>query len=512
MSTAHDIFISYRHLDNRAAAGEQGWVDDFTERLRVELGYRLGREPDIWRDPTIGGVDYFEDVIMEHLAKSKLLISILSPGYVDASSSWCLRELREFYRLAERGGGVRVGNKSRCVKVVKTYLSRDAHPAEIQGQAGYEFFEDDLVRKRPREFSHRPEGSQHGRYLDRIDQLAWDVSEMLKAMESAAPPPPPPDPGRTVYLAQTTPDRSKDWDSIKTELVSRGFHVLPDEEMPETAAEYQEAVRESLKRSRLSIHLIGERYGNPLVGEALKSVAYMQNELAAQRSVEEPGFERVIWIPPGLKPSGDHQARFVHALRTDAGAQMGAELLERSFEEMKARVVEKLTAPRAAPKPPVGAGGFGAEEELIRIYLMCDKLDFKAAKEVRDFLFDRHYEVVLPIREDDETQVIQYHKDNLLECDASLIYFGHGNEFWLHSKLKDLRKAAGWGRAREMLCKAIYKAAPEVEYKQDYRTLEAVLLEPPGYDGLSREALEQFVARIEGARAGLAKTGSGGSR
>jgi hypothetical protein len=504
----HDVFISYRHLDNKAPAGEQGWVDDFTERLRVELGYRLGREPDIWRDPTIKGADYFADVIMEHLAGSKILVSILSPGYIDHDSPWCMRELSEFYMSAGRGIGVRVGNTSRCVKVVKTYLSRDAHPTELQGQTGYEFFEEDQDSKRPREFSHKPNGPQHDRYLDRIDQLAWDISELLKAMASAEPPKPPPDPERTVYLAQTTPDRSKDWDSIKTELVSRGFHVLPDEELPETASEYQEAVRENLRRSRLSIHLIGERYGNTLAGEALKSVAYMQNELAAQHSVEEQSFERVIWIPPGLKPNGDYQSKFVHALRTDADAQKGAEVLERSFEELKDRIVEKLTTPKAAAPPSTTPD----TDELIRIYLMCDKLDFPEVKAVRDFLFDREYEVILPIRDNDETQVIQYHKDNLLECDASLIYFGHGNEFWLHSKLKDLRKAAGWGRAKQMLCKAIYKAAPEVEYKQDYRIREATLLEPPGYTELSREALEEFIARIESARAGLAQTGSGGSQ
>src|SRR4051812_4674636 len=108
MPFTHDVFISYRHLDNKA-----GWVDDFTRRLRDELGYRLGREPDIWRDPTIRGVDYFADVIMEHLEKSKILISILSPGYVDPGSPWCMRELSEFYRLAERNIGVRVGTKSR---------------------------------------------------------------------------------------------------------------------------------------------------------------------------------------------------------------------------------------------------------------------------------------------------------------------------------------------------------------------------------------------------------------
>ncbi len=496
----HDVFISYRHLDNKA-----GWVNDFTEKLRVELGYRLGREPNIWRDPTITGADYFADVIMEHLEKSKILISILSPGYVDASSAWCMKELSEFYRLAERNIGVRVGNKSRCVKVVKTYLPRDEHPAELQGQTGYEFFEQDPDANRPREFSHLPEGHQHDRYLDRIDQLAWDIKELLKAIDGAEPPKPP-DRERTVYLAQTTPDRSKDWDSIKDELVRRGFHVLPDEELPETAVEYQQAVGENLKKARLSIHLIGERYGNTLAGEAEKSVAYMQNELAAERSSEDPTFARIIWIPPGLKPSGEYQSRFVQALRTNADAQKGAEVLERSFEELKNRIIEKLTAPTPQPQPPPDA------DELVRIYLMCDKPDFNAAKQVRDYLFNRKYEVILPAREGDEKQVIQYHKDNLLECDAALIFYGYGNEFWLHSKLSDMRKAAGWGRAKRMLCKAIYMGAPEAEYKQDYKTWEAMLLAPPGYEALSEAALDQFIASIEGARGELAQTGSGGPR
>lgn len=498
MSFTHDVFISYRHLDNKA-----GWVADFTTRLRDELGFKLGREPDIWRDPKIAGADYFADEIMEHLAGSKVLISVLSPGYVDPGSPWCMKELSEFYRLAGGNVGVRLGNRSRCVKVVKTYLPRDEHPAVLQGQVGYEFFEEDPDTKRPREFSHLPEGHQHERYLDRIEQLAWDIKELIKAIDGAEPLKPPPDPRRTVYLAQTTPDRSKDWDSVKDELIRRGFHVLPDEDLPETAAEYQEAVGENLKKARLSIHLIGERYGNTLAGEAEKSVAYMQNEVAARHSGSDPNFARIIWIPPGLKPSGEYQSKFVHALKTDAEAQKGAEVLERSFEELKNRIIEKLTAPPPPPPPP---------DELVRIYLMCDKPDFGAAKRVRDYLFERKYEVKLPIREGDETQAIQYHKDNLLECDAALIFYGYGNEFWLHSKLSDLRKAAGWGRAKRMLCKAIYMGAPEAEYKQDYRTLEAVLLAPPGYEELSEEALDKFINYIEGARGELAQTGSGGSR
>lgn len=503
----HDIFISYRHLDNEAPAGERGWVSEFTERLRIQLGSNLGREPDIWRDPTIQGGQYFADVIMNHLAQSKVLISILSPGYVNPDSPWCMRELNEFCRLAERAGGVRVGDRSRCVKVVKTFLPRERHPGELQGLLGYEFFGEDPETGRPRAFSHVPEGHLHRRYLDKIDDLARDLAELLNDIDGAKPLTPPPDPERTVYLAETTSDRAENRDQIKNELLSRGFYVLPDRELPETAAEYRAEVRENLRRSRLAVHLIGERYGNTLAGEAEKSVALMQNELAAERKGEDASFARIIWIPPGLQPSSDYQSKFVQLIRTDAAAQLGAEVLERSFEELKNRIIEKLTAPPPLPVRP----DFAGEEEFVRVYLMYDKLDYEAALAVRDYLMARQYDVVLTAKGGDETQVIQFHKENLLECDAALIYYGHGNEFWLHSKLSDLRKAAGWGRARTMLCKAIYFAAPENEHKRDYRTLQAVLLAPPGYGGLSEAALEQFIADIESRRGGQARTGSGGS-
>src|SRR6266581_2793148 len=111
-SFTNDIFISYRHIDNRPVSGSTGWIDDFTEKLRAQLAFKLGYDPIIWRDPTITGGEYFADVILKEIEKSKVLISILSPGYVDSNSPWCRRELSEFCHLAERTIGVRIGEKS----------------------------------------------------------------------------------------------------------------------------------------------------------------------------------------------------------------------------------------------------------------------------------------------------------------------------------------------------------------------------------------------------------------
>jgi hypothetical protein len=92
-----------------------------------------------------------------------------------------------------------------------------------------------------------------------------------------------------------------------------------------------------------------------------------------------------------------------------------------------------------------------------------------------------------------------------------LVYYGDGNEFWLHSKVSDLRKVRAWGRQRPLL-KGIYLAAPETEHKRLLKTREAVLLAPPGYERLSATALDEFITYIESAKADVLQTGSGGQR
>ena len=504
MSFKYDVFISYRHIDNQTAFGSVGWIDAFENELKNQLAFKLGYEPEIWRDPEIRGNDYFEQVIMRAIEESKIFISILSPGYINPSSEWCLRELREFVRLAPKNIGVKIGDKSRCIKAVKTFVPREQHPLELQELPGFEFFDKDPLQRRPRDFSHLPDGYQHNRYLDRIEQISFDVAALIEAINKQQPVGPT---GPAVYLAETTSDRSEYRDSIQNELRSRGYSVLPDEDLPETAAAYRETVKNALAKSVLSVHLIGSYYGPILEGEENKSVIDIQNELAAQRSMDDPNFARVIWIGPDVVPTGNYNPKFVNLLKTDQQAQKGAEVIERSFEELKNRIIEKLTLPKQAGKllqfPPL--------EDLVRIYLMCDNADFSCVREVRDYLFDKKYEVMLPPRADDDGQAILLHKAHLLECDAVLIFYGSGSEFWQYSKLIDLRKAAGWGREKPLLCKAIYLASPETEYKRDFRTWEAIVLNPPAYGGLATDALEEFIACIEAAKAQKPQS-NGGAR
>src|SRR2546423_14134869 len=118
-----DAFISYGHIDNQHVEDEKGWIDNLHERLERRLGELLGHPPKIWRDPRLPGNVYFADVLGDRLGKTSVLVSVLSPGYLQ--SPWCMGELKEFCRLAELSGGLKVGERLRIFKVVKTYIERD---------------------------------------------------------------------------------------------------------------------------------------------------------------------------------------------------------------------------------------------------------------------------------------------------------------------------------------------------------------------------------------------------
>ena len=139
MQFEKDILISYAHIDDEALVdGDKGWIDNFHRSLEVRLAQLLGAKPKIWRDPKLQGNDYFGDEIVDQFPNIALLISIISPRYI--KSEWCVREVEEFIKACQQNIGIRVKNKSRIFKVIKTPIGLDEHPEPIKGLLGYDFF------------------------------------------------------------------------------------------------------------------------------------------------------------------------------------------------------------------------------------------------------------------------------------------------------------------------------------------------------------------------------------
>jgi hypothetical protein len=493
MAFENDIFISYAHLDDEAVLeGQKGWVSSFHRVLEIRVGQLLGEKPRIWRDPKLQGNDYFADTLLaERLPRAAALVSVLSPRY--AQSEWCTKELREFCRLSAQTGGIRIADKARIFKVVKTPIPREQHPAELAPLLGYEFFQVEPETGRPRELSldFGPEAER--RFLARVDDLAYDLCQLLGLLRNgraAGGTPAPPAPRATVYLAETSFDLRDEREAVQRDLQRGGYTILPDRPLPLVHDELAAFVAGQVARSTLSVHLVGKSYGIVPDGGSDSMVA-LQNQVAARRG-HEAGLPRLIWLPPGLTVEEERQKAFVERLRTDPDVAPGTELLETPIEDLKSAIHGRLSPP---PKPPMPT-----QTGLKSIYLISDGPDADAVGPLVDHLFSLGFEVTQPLFDGEEAEVRRDHEESLCACDAVLLFYGTAGEIWLRRKLRELQRAPGLGRVQPFLARGIYVAPPTTPEKERLRTLEAFVLRAPEA-GFVPQTLSPFLDKIASKRA-----------
>jgi hypothetical protein len=491
----NDLFISYAHIDNaRVTEIEKGWIDLLHEALNWRLPQLMGAPVKIWRDRKLGGNDDFTEIILVELANSAVLVSVISPRYLSSSS--CRQELDKFFSVAGQSGDLRIDDKYRIFKVAKTYVPLQDHPSELRDMLGYEFYAVDKESGRFREYDNEigPKGEKDKRYWEKFEDLAQDICLLLKRMSSEKNTQAEViSEGATIYLAETTLDLQEERDKVKRELLQHGHLVLPDRALPQDGPSLQEAVRDYLKRSRLSVHLIGDYYGTIPEMETDRSVVRLQEELAVERG-DDAQFSRLIWMPPGLQPKEPRQQKFVLDLQNSFSSHNGSELLQVKLEDLKTIIQTKLTQ---KPKPTIPISQQG---EASRIYLICDQSDVDEVGPLQDYLFAQGYEVILPLVEGTEAEVFQDHKDNLLLCDAVLIFQGRASEGWLRMKLRELLKLPGYGRTTPLLGKAVYVAGPASPPKERFKTLEATVIK--NYEKFDPAPFAQFIERITKTKRG----------
>jgi hypothetical protein len=466
-----DIFISYKHSDNQS-----GWISDFHRRLQVRLTELLGQETAIWRDQKLGGADDFSDEIHQRLRNTALFVPIVTPGYM--VSEWCQKELAAFQSASRSNGGLRVGNKARVVKAVKTPMDNDQHRQFLAELLGYEFYERRADSSDFHEF--HPDMPV---FQDRLDSMAQEISRILRAMRSQKKQEERPQ--VAVYVAETTSDLKGQREKMVDELAGRGYHVLPETELPDDDEGCAIACKEAMQQASLAIHLLGPKY---------KTAVSLQYQAASERVIP-----RVVWLSTEAKSPTDSQAKFLEKLMAESHSTV--EFLEnRTMEELKEVVLDKL---KTRPADPAAAD---TGENLVRIYLMCDRDDHpllcsepNTALQLRDYLFDQEgFEVKLPATS--HTTAPEVRKDNrekLMQCDAVLLYWGHASEVWVDEKLRELTQAVGWRRSR-FAAKAIFATDPSNAVKQGFKTREATLIHH--FQPFTSSALDNFLAPLREKR------------
>ena len=501
-----DIFISYAHLDDEPLKwAEQGWIATFHQELERRLNQVRGKYVEIWRDSQLRDHGYFESSIALELGKVRLLVSVVTPRYLE--SEYCQQELHLFCRLAAENGGICVGgDKSRILKVVKTPVDRNAkkYPTELKRLLGYEFFEIDQKTRRFREFDENYGPDSKLKFAERVDDLSQDINDLLNQLDSEEEPsneeePPseeeiPIEPAvRGVYLAETISGLQSERDNLRRELKNHGFQVFPQEPLSTTTDTIENEIRQCLQKCELSIHLLGEKYGTIPEGEAERSVVELQQQLAQKARLR---FGQMVWVPQDLEPSESRQEAYIQSLRDD----LVTELLQTTLNELKNLAKERLLTP---PQEPQLNRDRLETSGPHKIYLVCDRADLESPESrdnlwhLEDYLFDLDIKVI-PTSFDfeDESDIRRDYEKNLCECDGVLIYYDRGSSDWLHYKLRDLTKALGFGRDRDFLAKAVYVTG-DGEAKEDFRTNRAMVIrygEP--FDPERAEPLQAFLREL----------------
>ena len=499
----------------------------------VLVGQALGYEPNIWRDGhNLQGNDQLVGAISEGVTSSLLLVPVITPRYVQ--SDWCNREMAAFHAAQPPAGVAGPEFRSRVFKVVKTPLPnhlKKLEPVQIRNLIGYQFYAQDETSGLLTEFCtdaseklywrmlnrlvaditralielKHPEAKQTGP-LDASKLSATVAAGPAVAGETTAPEPAAVKsngagaslPVKFVYLAETTSDLVDERELVRDELRQRGYGVLPEQKLPlEEAKKTENTIRAALERCPLSIHMVGTRYGSTPEDDA-RSTVRIQEQLAAEQGAANPGFLRLLWLPPALTTeampiSDGRQTSFVTELQKRI--TVGAELLQTSVEDLKTRIIEKLN-------PPATTAVRRAEQsKLKQVYLICENRDRSFIRPIKEYLFKQNLEVITWLDQEGSDTLMDYHRKNLRECDAALVYFGSGDEPWVRKNLEDLQKAYGYGREDDWLANAVYVGAPPSDQKEDFLT-HLVPYVIRNFSAFDPNDLRDFVSAVQASAGG----------
>jgi len=198
-------------------------------------------------------------------------------------------------------------------------------------------------------------------------------------------------------------------------------------------------------------------------------------------------------MPGGSEPDDSRQRAFVLRVQEDPFLHHRAEIIEGNLNLLKKDLIRRLAPPEEKPKATAPAKSPSGTPKL---YLICDPKDEEAVVALEDYLFAQGLEVLLPAFDGDDAVAAALHHENLLTCNAVLVYYGRAPRAWVDIKLRELLKAAGYGRAAPIAVQAVYIAPPDDRRKDRFHSHQAAVIRHPGEFTPGAE-LDRFVSRIK---------------
>ena len=423
MSSPHDIFVSYAHVDNELLPGEsEGWVTQLISTLEVYLRQKFGRREKykLWRDPDLSGNFPVTPEILDIVRESQIIILVLSPGYV--SSQWCLDELETFVETRGIDSG-------RVFVVERDKLTENDRPAILADLKGYAFWVADkqqssVVRTlgTPATVSYRAD------YFRQVEDLAIQLVKKLKRIRqegageaAVATPqnfffsPPQTDAASaqdadnlvetkeslaTVYVAPVPDTLQLERNDFIRVLQQHRIEVLPVSNRINYST-FQQEMESDLERSRCFIQLLD--------GSGNMGLVSAQYQMAVQSGVEV-----MQWRSAALELAAVSDQDQVALLR-------GQHVMASDLVNFQQHLLKRLFPPEPVFTPEVIP-----ETEQQIIFINVGAEDRALAEKVSRQLIAHGHFCLLPVEPDERSRPADIRKDmeqNMRYCDALLLLY-----------------------------------------------------------------------------------------
>ncbi len=297
---------------------------------------------------------------------------------------------------------------------------------------------------------------------------------------------------QNIYVAQTSKDQERNRKIVIRELEHLSFNVLPHVSFPEDLISYGDMVHENIKKSILSIHILGNNY-TPINKNIEISGVELQNdvfiEVAEELIAQNKNIHRLVWIPPDLKPKSEKQRLYVESFKRNIELLRNTEIIQAPVEVFKNIIKNKIKG-LTSEKEEIT---ISEEVKINSVYVISNNQDNIFLETIRKELTKNKISVLEIAKSKEKIDLLREHYYNLINCDGLLIVYPDDNKQWLNSKLSDILKAPGFGRKKQFLFKAILHDSgnkPEMNIK--INDLEILLANEKNPNDLLKPIIEKF--------------------
>jgi hypothetical protein len=467
----YDIFVSYRHNDNKY----DGWVTEFVEKLNQELDATLKDKLSIFFDknPREGLQEtHHVDQSIHNKIKSLIFIPIISQTYCDTSAFAWNQEFLVFKKESED----RIG---RTIKLPNGNFASRILPIKI-----HEIDVDDLKllegelngALRSIDFIYRDAGVNRplrpvdddinvtgGKilYRNQINKLANAIKEIIsgiKLAERGQPPATAPhdltarqivpatfttslpssikvqviDRQRpNIYLAWTSGDLKEHREEMAIILQKAGFNVLPSTDCPADDETFKRKVAEDLSRCSCSLHMLSGEFGRRF--EANDDVSFPQHQFieAKKRIDASTGFNSFIWLYPDLEQIKPAQQNFIKHIRNNITRNM---MFSNSPGPMQ--LVDDIRVVMMKQDTTVYDS---KDTDIFFIFNQQDEVD---AKFITDQLSSEYPVEIMNILPDGEDQYREISTQQIPKSKLAVVYFKYAAD-WALPFIKQIWKQVG---------------------------------------------------------------------